>query len=109
MLLAELMLRVYGMPQLPGLTTTVNGRPCFIDPDLPDFSIAYAGNVIGVLLAEEQSRAGLDMEMVRAHSRQTVEHHLQHLSSGEKHGSMRSRTRWKRLRKSGRCARVSSN
>ncbi|AUX91652.1 4'-phosphopantetheinyl transferase family protein [Mixta gaviniae] len=84
MLLAELMLRVYGMPQLPGLTTTANGRPCFIDPDLPDFSIAYAGNVIGVLLAEEQSRAGLDMEMVRAHSRQTVEHHLQHLSSGEK-------------------------
>ncbi|QHM73147.1 4'-phosphopantetheinyl transferase family protein [Mixta intestinalis] len=84
MLLAELMLRVYGMSQLPALTTTNSGRPCFIDPDLPDFSIAYAGNVIGVLLAEENSRAGLDMEMVRAHSRQTVEHHMQHLSSGER-------------------------
>lgn len=84
MLLAELMLRIYGMSQLPALTTTPNGRPCFIDPDLPDFSIAYAGNMVGVLLAEEQSRAGLDMEIVRAHSRQTLEHHLQYLSSGEK-------------------------
>lgn len=84
MLLAELMLRIYGMPQLPELTTTSSGRPSFIDPELPDFSIAYAGNVIGVLLAEEQSRAGLDMEIVRAHSRQTLEHQLQYLSSGEK-------------------------
>ncbi|MFS2221471.1 4'-phosphopantetheinyl transferase family protein [Pantoea sp. B65] len=83
-LLAELMLRVYGMQQLPSLITTSSGRPCFADPDLPDFSIAYAGNQVGVLLAEEGGRAGLDMEIVRAHSRQTVESQLQRLSSGEK-------------------------
>jgi len=83
-LLAELMLRVYGMHQLPALITMSNGRPCFADPDLPDFSIAYAGNQVGVLLAEEGGHAGLDMEIVRAHSRQTVENQLQCLSSGEK-------------------------
>lgn len=83
-LLAELMLRVYGMQQLPALITTSKGRPCFADSDLPDFSIAYAGNLVGVLLAEEGSRAGLDMEIVRAHSRQTVENQLMCLSSAEK-------------------------
>ncbi|MCU5772353.1 phosphopantetheinyl transferase [Erwiniaceae bacterium BAC15a-03b] len=83
-LLAELMLRVYGMQQLPALITMSSGRPCFADADLPDFSIAYAGNQVGVLLAEEGGRAGLDMEIVRAHSRQTVENQLQCLSSGEK-------------------------
>ncbi|QKJ89240.1 4'-phosphopantetheinyl transferase superfamily protein [Paramixta manurensis] len=84
MLLAELMLRLYGIPQLPAVITTSSGRSCFADPELPDFSIAYAGNMVGVLLAEENGRAGLGMEIVRAHSRQTIEHHLQHLSSAEK-------------------------
>lgn len=83
-LLAELMLRVYGIPSLPELTTSGSGRPCFSDPDLPDFSIAYAGNMVGVLLAEEGVRAGLDMEIVRAHSRQTLEHYFECLTSGEK-------------------------
>ena len=83
-LLAELMQRVYGMPTLPELITTANGRPCFADPDLPDFSFAYAGSMVGVVLAEEGGRAGLDMEIVRAHSRQTMEYHFKCLSSGEK-------------------------
>jgi len=83
-LLAELMLRVYGIPLLPELITTTSGRPCFADPDLPDFSLAYAGNMVGVMLAEDRGRAGLDMEIVRAHSRQTTEHHFECLSSGEK-------------------------
>lgn len=83
-LLAELMLRVYGIPVLPELITTASGRPCFADPDLPDFNVAYAGNMVGVILAEERGRAGLDMEIVRAHSRQTMEHHMECLSSGEK-------------------------
>jgi len=83
-LLAELMLRVYGMQQLPALISMSSGRPCFADPDLPDFSISYAGNQVGVLLAEEGGRAGLDMEIVRAHSRQTVENQRQCLTSGEK-------------------------
>ncbi|AUX74396.1 4'-phosphopantetheinyl transferase family protein [Erwinia pyrifoliae] len=83
-LLAELMFRVYGIPKLPGITVSGNGRPHFSDPDLPDFSFAYAGNVVGVLLGDEGERAGLDMEMVRAHSRQTLENQFEHLSSGEK-------------------------
>lgn len=84
MLLAETMLRLYGIPQLPALTNALNGRPRFADPDLPDFSIAYAGNIIGVLLAEEGACAGLDMEIVRAHSRQTLEQYSREISSGEK-------------------------
>ncbi len=83
-LLAELMLRVYGLPSLPEITLSSSGRPCFSNPDLPDFSFAYAGNMVGVLLAEEGGHAGLDMEIVRAHSRQTLEHHFECLSSGEK-------------------------
>jgi len=83
-LLAELMLRVYGIPQLPEMITTNRGRPCFADPGLPDFSFAYAGNMVGVLLAEDGGRAGLDMEIVRAHSRQTLESYFDCLSSGEK-------------------------
>ncbi|EJL81692.1 4'-phosphopantetheinyl transferase superfamily protein [Pantoea sp. GM01] len=83
-LLAQLMLRVYGIHELPQLITTSSGRPRFADPTLPDFSISYAGNTIGVLLAEEGGRAGLDMEIVRAHSRQTQEMLTQDLSSGEK-------------------------
>jgi phosphopantetheinyl transferase len=83
-LLAQLMLRVYGIRELPPLVTTSSGRPCFADANLPDFSIAYAGNMVGVLLAEEGGRAGLDMEIVRAHSRQTQDTLTQDLSSGEK-------------------------
>lgn len=84
LLLAKLMLRVYGINPLPPLVTDSNGRPSFADDDLPDFSIAYAGNAVGVLLAEEGGRAGLDMEIVRAHSRQTQEQLLRGLTSGER-------------------------
>lgn len=83
-LLADLMLRVYGLSQLPEMTLSACGRPVFADPDLPDFSLAYAGNIIGVLLAEEGGHAGLGIEIVRAHSRQTQEQYLQGLSSGER-------------------------
>lgn len=82
-LLAQLMLRVYGINSLPPLITHCNGRPAFADNDLPDFSIAYAGNMVGVLLAEEGERAGLDVEIVRAHSRQKQEQLMQGLTSGE--------------------------
>lgn len=83
-LLAELMLRVYGIAQLPELTLSSCGRPRFADRDLPDFSIGYAGSIVGVLLAEEGGRAGLGMEIMRAHSRQTMEQYLRDLSSGER-------------------------
>lgn len=83
-LLAELMLRVYGITQLPEVTFSSCGRPRFVDCDLPDFSIAYAGTIVGVLLAEEGCRVGLGMEIMRAHSRQTMDFYLRNLSSGEK-------------------------
>lgn len=82
-LLAELLWRVYGIPQLPNLAVS-NGRPHFADPELPDFSIAYAGNIVGILLAEESSKAGLDMEIMRTHSRQTMEQQARWFSSSEK-------------------------
>ncbi|MGC0931943.1 4'-phosphopantetheinyl transferase superfamily protein [Pantoea agglomerans] len=82
-LLAQLMLRVYGIGELPRLLIQSNGRPVFADSDLPDFSIAYAGNTVGVLLAEEGGRAGLDMEIVHARSRQTQEQLIHGLTSGE--------------------------
>lgn len=40
LMLAQLMLRVYGISTLPALVTHSNGRPAFADRDLPDFSIA---------------------------------------------------------------------
>lgn len=83
-LLAEMMMRIYGIQQLPALKTSNAGRPSFEDGELPDFSIAYAGNVIGVLIAEEGGRAGLDLEILRVHSRQAQEQHAQHISSAEK-------------------------
>ncbi len=84
MLLAEMMLRVYGIPQLPALAISSSGRPHFADSSLPDFSIAYAGNIVGVLLADEGGYAGLDMEIIRAHSRQQLEQHSRDISTAEK-------------------------
>lgn len=83
-LLAELMARIYGCQQLPQLQTTCTGRPQFVDPGLPDFSIAYAGNMVGILLAEENGYAGLDMEIVRPCSNLTTEYYQKYLSSAEK-------------------------
>lgn len=83
-LLAEMMLHIYGITTLPALIIDSSGRPRFADAELPDFSLAYAGNQIGVLLADEGCRAGLDMEIIRAHSRQSQQQQTQNLSSGER-------------------------
>ncbi len=63
-LLAELMFMLYGVPELPDIAQDERQRPHFIDSALPDFSIAYAGNIVGVLIATE-GRCGLDMELQR--------------------------------------------
>jgi len=64
-LLAELLFMLYGIKQLPKITATASGRPYFIDRSLTDFSIAYAGNSVGVVVTTE-GRCGLDMELPRA-------------------------------------------
>ncbi|MBU4682156.1 hypothetical protein KC222_09040 [Cedecea davisae] len=64
-LLAEMMFMLYGTQRLPRIITSTAGRPHFADDELPDFSIAYAGNMVGVLLATE-GRCGLDMELRRS-------------------------------------------
>ena len=64
-LLAELMFMLYGTSELPEIITQPEGRPVFADPDLPRFSIAYTGNIIGVALTTEGD-CGLDMELQRA-------------------------------------------
>ncbi|MFC0228990.1 4'-phosphopantetheinyl transferase family protein [Serratia aquatilis] len=64
-LLAEMMFYLYGIPVLPPTTTAPTGRPCFVDSHLPDFSLAYAGSTIGVLISLE-GKVGLDIEVMRA-------------------------------------------
>lgn len=62
-LLAELMFMLYGIAVLPEITCE-QGRPCFASEELPDFSVAYAGNWAGVVVATE-GKCGLDMELQR--------------------------------------------
>jgi len=64
-LLAEMMFYLYGLPTLPPIATTPTGRPCFADNHLPDFSLAYASDTVGVLLSNE-GKVGLDIEVMRA-------------------------------------------
>lgn len=79
--LAELLFMLYGIKQLPKIITTVAGRPHFADRTLVDFSVAYAGNSVGVLVATE-GRCGLDMELTRAYGT-TSSSHAQAFSSNE--------------------------
>jgi phosphopantetheinyl transferase len=78
-LLAEMMFYLYGIPLLPLIATTPTGRPCFADNHLPNFSLAYAGNTIGVLLSQE-GKVGLDIEVMRARGHNALR---QYLSSTE--------------------------
>lgn len=64
-LLAELMFLLYGISELPEIVTQSKGKPVFHDKNLPSFSIAYAGNMVGVALTTE-GECGLDMELQRA-------------------------------------------
>ncbi|AJC68289.1 MULTISPECIES: 4'-phosphopantetheinyl transferase family protein [Dickeya] len=81
-LLAEMMFYFFGYPILPPLMVSPNGRPCFVDPHLPDFSLGYAGNTIAILLSEE-GKVGMDVEIVRVWSRETPPH-LQTQTHAEK-------------------------
>lgn len=63
-LLAELMFMLYGISELPDIVIQPNGRPVFFDVQLPHFSLAYAGNMVGVAITTE-GICGLDMELQR--------------------------------------------
>lgn len=63
-LLAELMFMLYAIKRLPDITLSSSGRPQFSDSALPDFSLAYTGNIVGVLLAHD-GRCGLSMSLHR--------------------------------------------
>lgn len=63
-LLAELLFMLYGISELPEIINEANGRPVFSDRQLPRFSIAYTGNIVGVALTTEGD-CGLDMELQR--------------------------------------------
>ncbi|MEX0634544.1 hypothetical protein M8494_32570 [Serratia ureilytica] len=54
-----MMFYLYGPADAAPIATTPTGRPRFADHQLPDFSLAYASNTVGVLLSDEgQSRVG---------------------------------------------------
>ncbi|MGL5698002.1 MAG: 4'-phosphopantetheinyl transferase family protein [Kluyvera sp.] len=63
-LLAELLFMLYGIGELPEIITEKEGKPHFKDSQLPDFSISYAGNIVGVAITTE-GRCGLDMELLQ--------------------------------------------
>jgi len=77
-LLAEMMFMLYGLGELPDIMTEASGRPKFADPDLPHFSLAYAGNMVGVAIITE-GECGLDMELQRA----TRSFHSPHAQQGK--------------------------
>ncbi|MDA6076584.1 hypothetical protein O0544_07865 [Edwardsiella anguillarum] len=55
----------------------------FIDPSLPDFSLAYGGNIVGVMLGCT-GKVGLDIEVIRARQGGFVPLQQQYLSNTEK-------------------------
>ncbi|SEK91828.1 Phosphopantetheinyl transferase [Kosakonia sacchari] len=64
-LLAEMMFMLYGASELPEIVIESSGKPKFADVSLPHFSLAYAGNMVGVAITTE-GECGLDMELQRA-------------------------------------------
>ena len=64
-LVAELMFMLYGINELPTIITRADGKPEFMDSDFPRFSIAYAGNIVGVALTTG-SECGLGMALQRS-------------------------------------------
>jgi phosphopantetheinyl transferase len=63
-LLAELLFMLYGVSELPDMVLRPDGKPMFRDSKQPHFSLAYAGNIVGVALTTE-GECGLDMELQR--------------------------------------------
>ncbi|QZN95922.1 4'-phosphopantetheinyl transferase family protein [Symbiopectobacterium purcellii] len=75
-LLAEMMFYFFGYPVLPAITLSPDEWPHFIDPYLPDFSLAYAGNTLAILLSEE-GKVGIDIEIVHLRPAHVASIHTQ--------------------------------
>jgi Phosphopantetheinyl transferase len=60
-----MMFMLYGTSELPDIVIESSGKPKFADASLPHFSLAYAGNLVGVAITTE-GVCGLDMELQRA-------------------------------------------
>lgn len=62
-LLALALDRWYGQPSLPPLQLGEHGRPAFVDPSLPDFSLSHSGEALLLLLGA--GPLGADIEQHR--------------------------------------------
>lgn len=82
-LLAEIIFYLYGIAELPNVITLPSGRPSFESSDLPDFSLAYAGSTVGILISSE-GKVGLDLEIIHARSALINPKHQLQLSAVEK-------------------------
>lgn len=71
-LLAELIFMLYGTAELPDIVTRDGGKPEFTGSGQPRFSIAYAGNIVGVALSTV-SECGLGMALQPATRRAPVD------------------------------------
>ena len=54
----------YGQPSLPALQLGEYGRPAFVDPSLPDFSLSHSGEALLLLLGK--GPLGADIEQHRS-------------------------------------------
>ena len=67
-LLAELLFQLLNIVQLPEMVTSNNGRPQFIQPDLPDFNISHSDDQVMIALMNH-GRIGIDLEVKRERRR----------------------------------------
>lgn len=66
-LLARLLAVTQGISPLPDMVRAPGGRPCFLDPSLPAFSLSHSRDRIAVALGPTSS-LGLDIELPRPRS-----------------------------------------
>lgn len=67
-LLAELLFQRLNIETLPEISAQNNGRPQFIQPNLPDFNISHSGDYVMIALAHH-CRIGTDLEIKRERRR----------------------------------------
>lgn len=81
-LLAEMVFCIAGVERLPDIHYSKNGRPCFAENTMPDFSVGYTGNFVAVALCTE-GYVGIDVEVIRLRSQQSLQFQEGFLSTVE--------------------------